>query len=106
MSQNRLDKLGEYIPIPGHSAKITNDYCGVSTLVMSMLANKAHADVFSEVIEVGVALLDGGNKQVQKRMYKYMTKDDGKFFKRIKDHIRSQLAIIHENHESVVRIVG
>jgi hypothetical protein len=106
MSQNRLDKLGEYVAVLGHAATIANDYCGASTMVMSMLANKAHADVFSEVVEVGIALLEGGNRQVQKRMYRYMTKDDGKFFRRIHDRIASELATIHEYHENVFRIVG
>jgi inositol 1,4,5-triphosphate receptor type 1 len=106
MSQNRVDKLGEFVPSPGQPATIANDYCGASTMVMSMLANKAHVDVYDEVLQVGIALLDGGNKQVQKRMYKFMTKDNTKFFKRIRDQLRNSMSAMQEHHDNVIRLVG
>eukprot|EP00299_Pterocystis_sp_00344_P020311 c9964_g1_i1.p1 GENE.c9964_g1_i1~~c9964_g1_i1.p1 ORF type:complete len:1731 (-),score=431.55 c9964_g1_i1:75-5267(-) len=84
MSQNRLDKLGEY----SHK-KYKGKTFGATTLMLDMLTDKKHEDVTKEVLILGCNLLLDGNKKVQDRIYNYFLEDSaGLFFEHIRDWIR------------------
>jgi len=100
MSQNRLDKLGEYT-----SRKAKGKTFGATTMMMRMICDPKHEDVLKESLELGIALLQDGNDQVQDRIYKYFVHDaEGMFFESMRDLIRRGCEEIKERKAYNLRI--
>ncbi len=60
-SQRRLDKLGEFYST-STSSKTPQMYCGATRMVLFMVSDPRHQDVLPQVLQLGNALLEGGNK--------------------------------------------
>eukprot|EP00300_Choanocystis_sp_HF-7_P041605 c8388_g1_i1.p1 GENE.c8388_g1_i1~~c8388_g1_i1.p1 ORF type:complete len:1176 (-),score=281.70 c8388_g1_i1:63-3590(-) len=66
MSQDRLDKLGEY-NCPGRVI----DTMGATRMVLTMMVDPNHSTVLKDVLELGCSLLEFGNPSVQRRVYAF-----------------------------------
>jgi hypothetical protein len=104
MSQNRMDKLGEY-----SHRKFVGKTFGATTLMLNMLCDLSHDDALQEILDLGNALLLDGNRSVQDRIYQYFIQDSaGTFFERIRDLIRRGCEEIKERkayHQRVQEII-
>eukprot|EP00300_Choanocystis_sp_HF-7_P016597 c19460_g1_i1.p1 GENE.c19460_g1_i1~~c19460_g1_i1.p1 ORF type:complete len:1219 (+),score=349.54 c19460_g1_i1:135-3659(+) len=105
MSQNRLDKLGEYA-LPSAREK----YRGATRMMLQMLVDPRHNETRKEILDVGIALLLNGNKNCQDRVAEYMQSHHGLvFFETIRDIIRAgceEVKDILAHHKRVKEITA
>ncbi|EGZ27123.1 hypothetical protein PHYSODRAFT_308549 [Phytophthora sojae] len=79
-----------------HKMQIKLNHLGVTRLVVQLIASRDSDALFASSIEVGVALLDGMNAEVQESFCSYWSEPaNEKFFERIQDRIEKACKLIH-----------
>ncbi|XP_064604842.1 inositol 1,4,5-trisphosphate receptor-like isoform X2 [Liolophura sinensis] len=73
-----------------HEVQCHLDREGASDLIVDLVINNSSNRIFLETVELGIALLEGGNSVIQKSMYGRLTKDKNteKFFKVFYDRMK------------------
>ncbi|GFO15669.1 inositol 1,4,5-trisphosphate receptor type 1, partial [Plakobranchus ocellatus] len=79
-----------------HQVQCFLDDKGASNLVIDLIIKNTSNKVFLETVELGIALLEGGNSKIQKSIYQRLTtdKDADIFFKVFFDRMRDAQAEI------------
>ncbi|NP_001191618.1 inositol trisphosphate receptor [Aplysia californica] len=79
-----------------HDVQCFLDDKGASNLVIDLIIKNTSNKVFLETVELGIALLEGGNSKIQKSIYQRLTtdKDADIFFKVFLDRMRDAQAEI------------
>ncbi|GMF10637.1 unnamed protein product [Phytophthora lilii] len=79
-----------------HNMQTKLNQLGVTRLVVQLIASRDSDALFASSIEVGVALLDGMNAEVQESFYGYWNEPmNEKFFERIQERIEKACKLIH-----------
>ncbi|OWZ14938.1 Ryanodine-inositol 1,4,5-triphosphate receptor Ca2 channel protein [Phytophthora megakarya] len=79
-----------------HNMQIKLNQLGVTRLVVQLIASRDSDALFASSIEVGVALLDGMNAEVQESFYSYWSESSNEnFFERIQERIEKACKLIH-----------
>ncbi|GMF27954.1 unnamed protein product [Phytophthora fragariaefolia] len=79
-----------------HNMQIKLNQLGVTRLIVQLIASRDSDALFSSSVEVGVALLDGMNAEVQESFYYCWSQPPNeKFFERIQDRIEKACKLIH-----------
>ncbi|KAL4163762.1 hypothetical protein KRP22_005189 [Phytophthora ramorum] len=79
-----------------HKMQVKLNQLGVTRLIVQLIASRDNDALFASSIEVGVALLDGMNAEVQESFYSYWCESaNEKFFGRIQDRIEKACKLIH-----------
>lgn len=83
-----------------HDVQCDLDEAGATDLVVDLVINNHSNRTFQETIELGIALLDGGNCVIQKSFYTRLTNDKNseKFLKVIYDRMTDAQAEIKANY--------
>lgn len=58
-----------------HEVQCHLDKEGASDLIVDLIIQNASYQIFSQTVELGIALLEGGNSVIQKSLYNRLTKD-------------------------------
>ncbi|KAI9996190.1 hypothetical protein PInf_013573 [Phytophthora infestans] len=79
-----------------HNMQVKLNQLGVTRLVVQLISSRDNDALFASSIEVGVALLDGMNAEVQESFYSYWSEPaNEQFFGRIQGRIEKACKLIH-----------
>ncbi|KAG1695628.1 hypothetical protein DVH05_019367 [Phytophthora capsici] len=93
-------------PEERHNMQVKLNQLGVTRLVVQLISSRENDALFSSSIEVGVALLDGMNAEVQESFYGYWNEPDNeRFFERIQDRIEKACKLIHSVDRASVNVL-
>ncbi|KAK1936699.1 Inositol 1 [Phytophthora citrophthora] len=89
-----------------HNMQVKLNQLGVTRLVVQLISSRENDALFTSCIEVGVALLDGMNAEVQESFYGYWNEPDNeRFFERIQDRIEKACKLIHSIDRASVNVL-
>ncbi|KAL3669646.1 hypothetical protein V7S43_005030 [Phytophthora oleae] len=90
-----------------HNMQVKLNQLGVTRLVVQLISSRENDALFTSSIEVGVALLDGMNAEVQESFYGYWNEPDNeRFFERIQDRIEKACKLIHSVDRASVNVIS
>ncbi|KAG7386160.1 hypothetical protein PHYPSEUDO_000592 [Phytophthora pseudosyringae] len=90
-----------------HNMQVKLNQLGVTRLVVQLISSRDNDALFASSIEVGVALLDGMNAEVQESFYGYWSEAaNDRFFGRIQDRIDKACKLIHSVDRASVSVLA
>ncbi|KAG3028617.1 hypothetical protein PC123_g1568 [Phytophthora cactorum] len=89
-----------------HNMQVKLNQLGVTRLVVQLISSRDNDALFTSSIEVGVALLDGMNAEVQESFYSYWSEPaNEQFFGRIQGRIEKACKLIHSVDRASVGVL-
>ncbi|ETM50437.1 hypothetical protein L914_05509 [Phytophthora nicotianae] len=89
-----------------HNMQVKLNQLGVTRLVVQLISSRDNDALFTSSIEVGVALLDGMNAEVQESFYSYWSEPTNEqFFGRIQGRIEKACKLIHSVDRTSVGVL-